>query len=106
MKEIKAFVHRHRIGDIVHALREQGFRNVSLIDVKGLLRALNHAEQEYSAEVCDKVITEVKLEIVCDDERVAEAVKLIQVHAKTGQPDAGAIYVSDIVFAYRIGGNE
>lgn len=103
MKEIKAFVSRHRIGDVVHALRERGFTNVSLIDVKGMLRALNTTEQEYSAEICDKVVTEVKIEIVCADERVDEAVKLIQANAKTNQPDAGAIYVSDIVFAYRVG---
>lgn len=106
MKEIKAFVSRHRIGDVVHDLRERGFTNISLIDVKGMLRALNSTEQEYSAEVCDKVVTEVKLEIVCDDQRVDEAVKLIQANAKTNQPDAGAIYVSDIVFAYRIGGGQ
>ena len=97
MREIKAFVHRNRIADVVTALSSAGFRNLSVIDVQGLLRALDSKEQQYSVEIGQKVITEVKLELVCENEsRTAEAVSLIREHAKTGQPDAGWIYISDI----------
>ena len=64
MKEVKAFVHRARIGDIVHALEEAGFRHLSVVDVKGLLRALNDQEQSYSIEIGERVINEVKLVIL------------------------------------------
>ena len=97
MREIKAFVHRNRIADVVTALSSAGFRNLSVIDVQGLLRALDSKEQQYSVEIGQKVITEVKLELVCENEsRTAEAVSLIREHAKTGQADAGWIYISDI----------
>ncbi len=97
MREIKAFVHRNRIADVVSALSLAGFRNLSVIDVQGLLRALDSKEQQYSVEIGQKVITEVKLELVCENEsRTAEAVSLIREHAKTGQADAGWIYISDI----------
>ena len=39
MKEVKAFIHRNRIADVVHALKTAGFRNISVIDVKGMLKA-------------------------------------------------------------------
>lgn len=103
MKEIKAFIHRNRVADIVHALREAGYRNVSIIDVTGMLKALDKKEQGYSIEVGDKVITEVKLELVCRDEnRATEAVHIIQKHGRTGQAEAGWIYISEIQAALPI----
>ncbi|GMT39503.1 MAG TPA: P-II family nitrogen regulator [Acidiferrobacteraceae bacterium] len=104
MKEIKAFIHRNRVADIVRALGAAGFRNLSVIDVKGMLKALDTKEQKYSIEIGDEVITEMKLELVCDDEnRTAEAVRIIQEHGQTGQPEAGWIYISEIQAALPIG---
>jgi len=103
MKEIKAFIHRNRIADIVRALGAAGFRNLSVIDVKGMLKALDTKEQKYSIEIGGEVITEIKLELVCDDEnRTAEAVGIIQEHGQTGQPEAGWIYISEIQTALPI----
>lgn len=105
MKEIKAFIHRNRIADVVHALAHAGFHNLSVIDVKGMLKALDSKEQDYSLEIGERVITEVKLELVCEDElRTAEAVNLIRENARTGQPQAGWIYISEISAAMSIDG--
>lgn len=106
MKEVKAFIHRNRVGDVVRALEHAGFRHLSLVDVKGMLRALDPKEQEYSIEIGEKVIRQVKLEVVCDtEERTAEAVDIIRERAETGQPEAGWIYIADIVAAVPIGGS-
>ncbi len=95
--EVKAYVHRNRIADVVSALSSAGFRNLCVVDVRGMLHALDKKEQQYSVEIGQKVITEVKLELVCDSEsQTAQAVALIREHGKTGQPEAGWIYVSDI----------
>ena len=103
MQEVKAFVHRNRIADVVEALSSAGFSRLTIIDVQGLLRALDSKEQQYSVEIGQKVVTEVKLEVVCEDEpKTAQAVGLIREHAKTGQPDAGWIYVSDIQSTFEI----
>jgi len=104
MKEIKAFIHRNRIADVIHALRSAGFRNLSIVDVKGTLKALDNKEQNYSVKLGSAVITEMKLELVCEDARVDEATRLIQQHARTGQADAGWIYITDIGRAIRIEG--
>lgn len=102
MNEIKAFIHRNRVADVVRALDGAGFHNLSVVDVRGLLRALDALEQEYSLEIGGKVITEVKIELVCAQERVDEAVELIRRHARTGHVDAGWIYVAEISRAVRI----
>ncbi len=101
--EVKAFIHRNRIADVVDALYQAGFRDITVIDVQGLLKALDSKEQRYSVEIGQKVITEVKLELVCEGEnRTAEAVELIRKHARTGQPHAGWIYVTGLLASTEI----
>ena len=102
MKEIKAFIHRNRISDVVHALKAAGFRDISVIDVKGMLKALDSQEQRYSVEIGEKVITEVKLELVCEVADVERAVTIIRENGRTGQKNAGWVYVSEIESAYPI----
>jgi nitrogen regulatory protein P-II 1 len=106
MKEIKAFIHRNRIADVLHSLRNNNFcsgrYSLSINDVSGTLRALDSKEKDYSIELGEGVITEVKLELICDDERVDEAIVLIRESAKTGQELAGWIYTYDIVKAVPI----
>jgi len=104
LREVKAFVHRNRIADVVNALYNAGFRKLTVIDVQGLLKALDTKEQKYSVEIGQRVVTEVKLELVCEDEnRTAEAIALIREHAKTGQPDAGWIHVIELQASIAIG---
>jgi nitrogen regulatory protein P-II 1 len=104
MKEIKAFIHRSRVADVVRALEKAGYRGLSVIAVNGMLKALDHKEQEYIGRDRREVIAEVKLELVCeDDKRTAEAAWIIQETADTGHPEAGWIYVSEILKAMPIG---
>ena len=102
MKEIKAFLHRNRVADVVHALTAVGFRNISIIDVKGMLQAIDEQEQEYSIEIGEMVITEVKLELVCDSDQVDQAVVLIRKNGSTGRSSGGWIYVTSIEASYPI----
>ena len=102
MKQIKAFVHRNRVGDLVHALDAAGFNRLSLFDVKGLLRALDAREQEYSVALGEKVIHEVQMELFCADDEVERAVALFLRHGRTGKPEAGWIYVSPVEDSFRI----
>lgn len=103
ISEIKAYVHRNRVADVVSALTNAGFKNLTVIDVQGLLKALDSKEQHYSIEIGQKVVTEVKLELVCENQtQTAEAVAIIREHGKTGQSSAGWIYVSDIQSAVEI----
>ncbi len=104
MKEIKAFIHRNRVTDVVHALKAAGFENISVVDVKGMLKALGSKEMRYSMEIGEQVVDEVKLELVCAEAQVDSAVELIRNNARTGQGHAGWIYVSSIDASIRING--
>lgn len=106
MKEIKAYLHRHRVADVLHALERAGFSNPGVLDVKGLMQVLNDLDQDYSLELGERMTTEVRLEMFCDDTQVEEAVALIRMHARSGQPDSGRVYVSDVNNTYFIEGNE
>ena len=97
MKEIKAFIHRSSIADVIQALRVAGFKQMSVIDVKGTLQALNEQEREYSLEIGQQVITETKLEVFCEDERLDDALEVIRKYATTSQRQSGWLYVSDTV---------
>ncbi len=104
-KEVKAFIHRNRVADVVDALNKAGFRNITVVDVQGMLKALSDREQNYSVEIGQKVVREIKLELVCDNEsRLAEAIAAIRDNARTGQPSAGWIFVSDITTVIEITG--
>lgn len=103
MKQIKAFVHRNRVSDLVHSLEAAGFRRLSLFDVKGLLRALSAREQQYSVEFGDQVINEVQMELFCEDGDVDRAVDIFRTVGRTGHADSGWIYVSPVERGLAIG---
>jgi nitrogen regulatory protein PII len=102
MKQLKAFVHRNRVSDLIHALNSAGFRQLSLFDVRGLLRALSAREQQFSVEFGDQVISEVQMEVFCEDDQVEQAVAIFRSTGRTGKPDAGWVYVSPVEQAIRI----
>ncbi|MCL5060765.1 MAG: P-II family nitrogen regulator [Candidatus Thermoplasmatota archaeon] len=113
MKEIKAYIHNNRIADVIRALKGSGLcnaggtagcRNLAVVPVQSLLKAVDAAEQRYSIELAEAVIHESKLELICEDDQVDELVGIIKRTARTGQAEAGWIYVTDIVRAILIKG--
>jgi len=108
MKEIKAYIHNHRIADVIRALKDSGqcnanagagCRNLTVITAQSLLKAVDAWEQHYSVELAEAVINESRLELICEDHQVDELVDIIGRVARTGQADAGWIYVTDIIQA-------
>ena len=102
MKQVKAFVHRNRVADLIHALEAAGFQRLSLFDVNGMLRALSAREQQYSVEFGGQLINEMQMELFCEDEEVDRAVGIFRQVGRTGHADAGWVYVSPVEGAYAI----
>ena len=112
MKEIKVFIHKNRVAAVIEALADEGYldpanprrcRNLNVAAIQSLSRALDAHEQRYSVELSQPVINESKLELLCDDDQVDELVALIERTARTGQTEAGWVYVSDVEHAVQIG---
>ena len=105
MKEIRAYVHKTRIADVIAALKaspawggERGDRhhNLAAYVVKGSLLPLDSGERHYSMDLGDEVVNEYKLELLCDDGEVDALVDALVAAARTGQAVAGWITVSDL----------
>lgn len=105
MKEIKAFIHRNRISDVVHELKQAGYKYISVVDVLGLLKALSSQEQQYSVDLGTKLVSEIKLELVCHDDQLENAIDIISRQGRTGQKTAGWIYVTNVEQAIKIDGS-
>jgi len=103
MKQIKAFVHHIRSAAVVDALRDAGFTNLTLLDVKGTLKPLSEAEQTYSSEVGVVIISEVRISLVCEDTEVDLATDTIRQAGRIGPNVSGWVYVSPVEQALPIG---
>lgn len=107
MKEIKAYIHRNRIAEVISALKSSvawtavgsGEHNLTAYMVKGSLVPLDEDERHYSLDLGDEVVNEYKLELHCADVHVDELVKIIVAAGRTGQANSGWVYVVDIVNA-------
>jgi len=110
MKEIKAYIHRNRISDVISALKatqawssaDSGDHNLTVYMVKGSLVPLDDNERHYSLDLGEPVVNEYKLELHCQDEQVDDLVDAIRRAGRTGQVNSGWIYVADIGAAVAI----
>lgn len=105
MKLIKAFIHHVRTPDVVQALADAGFRNITLQDVKGILKPLSDDEREFSRDAAGPVISETRLSLVCEDSDVEAVTSIIRFVAKVGPHISGWVYVSPVDMALPIGGD-
>ena len=103
MKQIKAFIHHVRSSTVVEALRDAGYKNITLLDVKGTLKPLNESEQDYSTDA-GVVISEIRISLVCEDSQVNEVTGIIRKSGRIGPNISGWVYVSHVEQALPIGG--
>lgn len=54
MKQITAFIHHVRSADVIDALRDAGYKNLSLLDIKGTLKPLGERELRSGQDSCKK----------------------------------------------------
>lgn len=104
MKLIKAFIHHVRAGSVVQALADGGFRNLTLHDVRGMLKPITVNEQDFSTDSGGLVISEVRLSLVVEDQEVEAATSIIRTVARVGAHVSGYVYVSPVEQMFTIGG--
>ncbi|MES2299399.1 MAG: P-II family nitrogen regulator [Pseudomonadota bacterium] len=109
MKQIKAFIHPHRIASVTEALRNSGLCDISngtgcyhltVSMVQRLYTGADPSQQHYSIDLAEPVVAEAKLELVCEDDLAVQLAALI---AQAGKPGKGWIFTTDIGTTMPIG---
>lgn len=104
MKLIKAFMHHVRTPVVVEALADAGYRDITLQDVKGMLKPITANEEDYSSDAGALVISEARLSLVCEDHEVEKITNIIRATARIGAHISGWVYVSPVDQKLPIGG--
>jgi len=65
--------------------------------------ARNAREQRFSVEFGGQVISEMQLDLFCEDVDLPKALEIFQRLGRTGRADAGWLYVSHVETAIAIG---
>ncbi len=102
MKLIKAYIREFMAAKVIHALEDIGAPRLTVIDVKALGDEIAPEKLDISAEIESTYTAMLKLELVCSDRSVDEAVKVIKKNARTNKKGDGIIVISPIEEAISI----
>ncbi len=102
MKLVVAIVKPHKIDEVKEALREMGVAGLTTTDVEGFGRQRGHTEVYRGAEYQVDFVPKIKVEVLADDDRVAEIVETITKAARTGKIGDGKIWVLNAEQVVRI----
>lgn len=105
MKLIKAFLHHVRTAAVIEALADAGYRNLTIQDVRGMLKPITERERDYSVEAGSLVISEVRLSLVVEDREVDAVTSIIRTVGRIGPHVSGYVYVSPVDQVLPIGGD-
>ncbi len=104
MKLVKAFLHHIRTPAVVQALADAGYDNITLQDVKGMLKPITEDESEFTRDSTVLVISEARLSLVVPDDKVDEVTQIIRKTGRIGSQVSGWIYVSPVEMVLPIDG--
>jgi len=102
MKKIEAIIKPFKLDDVKDGLSGLGVKGLTVTEVKGFGRQRGHKEVYRGAEYQVDFISKIKIEIVMESGLVAEAVKMIQEKARTGQIGDGKIFIIPVEEVVRI----
>ena len=102
MKKIEAIIKPFKPDEVKDGLSGLGVKGLTVTEVKGFGRQRGHKEVYRGAEYQVDFISKIKLEVVMESGLVAEAVKIIQEKARTGQIGDGKIFIIPVEEVVRI----
>jgi nitrogen regulatory protein P-II 1 len=105
MKEIRAYIRRYDVDDVIEELRAAGAPGVAVIEIHPVGYGYEpNAFEPHVARLVQqyRYLAVVKLEIICRDAQVEPLIRVIQARCRTGESGDGVIFVSHIADAIRI----
>ena len=77
MKLVVAIVKPHRLDEVKEALRDIGVDGMTITEVEGFGRQRGHTEVYRGAEYQVDFVPKIKVEVLCDDDRVDGIVEAV-----------------------------
>ena len=102
MKKVEAIIKPFKLDEVKDGLSSLGVKGLTVSEVKGFGRQRGHKEVYRGAEYQVDFVSKIKLEVVMESNLVAEAVKIIQEKARTGQIGDGKIFIIPVEEVVRI----
>lgn len=102
MKKIEVTIRPHKLDEVRETLVEQGFRGMTVQEVRGFGRQKGHNETYRGAEYKVDFLPKVKLEMVVSDKALDNAIAAILKSAKTGEIGDGKIFVTPVEEVIRV----
>lgn len=105
MKEIKAYIRRDEVDQVVEKLERAGAPGVSIIEIHPIGYGYEpNVFQPPKAGLVQRYryLTIVKLEMFCADNQLERLLQVIRDYCCTGNPGDGMIFVSEVAEAIRI----
>jgi nitrogen regulatory protein P-II 1 len=105
VKEIKAYIQRDRVKQVVEALQREHAPGISIVEIHPVGYGY---EPNYFAEQFEDPFKRygylriVKFEVVCTDQDVGKFLNVIEQECRTGNHGDGMVFVSDVSDALRI----
>lgn len=102
MKKIEAIVRPYVVEIIKNKLNSIGIGGMTVSNVEGFGNQGGHTEVYRDSEMCVSFVPKSKIEIVLNDEKVDDVVKIILENARSGQIGDGKIFIIPIENAIKI----
>lgn len=102
MKEVRAYIESHRLGDVAEALKKTGASGFTAINAVGTGK---YAAADRTRKVkigSTEFLPCMKLEIICEDSMVDRIVGVLRETAWAGASGHGIVCVSAVETLYRI----
>jgi nitrogen regulatory protein PII len=100
MKKIEAIIRPHKLDEVHSALLDAGFSSLTIIEGYG--KQKGHKETYRGSEFNIELVPNIKLELVCEEEKAEKAISIIINTAKTGEKGDGKIFVFPVEETIRI----
>jgi nitrogen regulatory protein P-II 1 len=102
VKKIDAIVRVAKLEEVKAALEEIGIAGMTTESVRGHGRQQGRTELYRGSTYSINLLPKVRIEVVVPDERLDEAIAVIEEAARTGEIGDGKIFVSDVLDVIRI----
>lgn len=102
MKRVTAIIKPFKLDEVREALAEVGVTGLTVTECKGFGRQKGHTELYRGAEYVVDFLPKVKIEVICPDAVVEQAIDAVCKSARTGRIGDGKIFVSDVEQVIRI----